>query len=94
MDQGARKRRRSGMEARLNASPGGSRSALSGVGDVAYMDRGFAEAGVEHQKKRERRSAKYWRWATIIVAILGVSGITFRPFIERAWDTLQSILFR
>jgi hypothetical protein len=55
---------------------------------VQYMTRGFAEAWVEHQKQREGRSAKYWQWATILVAIGGISGYTIRPLIERAWTAL------
>jgi hypothetical protein len=77
----------SGAEARLKQSPGGSRSLLRGIGDVD-MTRGFAEAWVEHQRKREGRSAKYWRWATILVAIGAISGYTLRPLIERAWAAL------
>jgi hypothetical protein len=77
-----------GVEARLQQSPGGSPSALHGIGDVQYMTRGFAEAWVEHQKQREGRSAKYWQWATILVAIGGISGYTIRPLIERAWTAL------
>jgi hypothetical protein len=53
----------SGMEARLNASPGGSRSALLGIGDVPYMTRGFAGRGPEKTQKPRRQ------WATILVAI-------------------------
>jgi hypothetical protein len=68
-----------GVEARLQQSSGGSPSALHGIGDVQHMTRGLAEAWVEHQRKREGRSAKYWRWATIHVAIGGISGYTLRP---------------
>jgi hypothetical protein len=77
-----------GIESRLQQSPGGSPSALHGIGDVQYMTRGFAEAWVEHQRKREGRSAKRWQLAAIIVGILGISGVTLWPLIERAWTAL------
>ena len=57
------------------------------------MTRGFAEAWVEHQRKREGRSATYWRWATILVAIGGIGGFTLRPLIERGWTALITVLF-
>jgi hypothetical protein len=82
-----------GVEARLEQSEGGSLSALLGIGDVPYMTRGFAEAWVEHRRKREGRSAKYWRWATILVAIGGISGYTLRPLIERGWGAIKAMLF-
>jgi len=77
-----------GVEVRLKQSEAGSLSALPGIGDVPYMTRGFAEAWVQHQRTREGRSARYWRWATILVAILGISRYTLRPLIERAWTAL------
>jgi hypothetical protein len=76
------------VETRLQQSEGGSRSALHGIGDVPYMSRGFAEAWVEHQRKREGRSAKRWQLAAIIVGILSISGVTLWPLIERAWTAL------
>src|SRR5262249_36862427 len=77
-----------GVEARLQQSQDGSRSALLGIGDVPYMTRGFAEAWVEHQRKREGRGAKLLAWAGILVVIGGISGYTFRPLIERPWAAL------
>ena len=82
-----------GVEARLQQSQGGSLSGLPGIGDVPYMTRGFAEAWVEHQRKRESRSAKYWQRATVLVAIGGISGFTLRPLIERGWTALTTVLF-
>jgi hypothetical protein len=77
-----------GVEAGFAAKPRRLASALHGIGDVQYMTRGFVEAWVEHQRKREGRSAKRWQLAAIIVGILGISGVTLWPLIERAWTAL------
>jgi len=81
-----------GVRARLQQSPGGSASALFGIDTVPYLTRGFAEAWVEYHDRRARRRAQWWRWATIIVAVAGVSGVTLWPLIKQAWLMLNSFL--
>jgi hypothetical protein len=54
-----------------------TRSALSGIGDVPFITRGFAEAWLERQIKRERRGERHWQLASIIIAIGGISGLRF-----------------
>ena len=86
---------RAGVEAireKLRQSTSGSLGDLLGVGTVPFMTRGFAEAWVECHERRAQRRKQRWRWATILIAVAGVSGITLWPLIERAWLALTSLV--